>query len=511
MKILVVSHAFPPDGVGGTERYAQALAHGMTARGHDVRVFCGSLQWRERFAVVPETQSGLRVTRVHRDDLFFDHWDKNGNPKVANAFEDELDDFRPDVVHLQHWIRLTNDLVRRAASRRIPALVHLHDLFVTCPRVFRLRPARAATALPGAVGVRAPDDVEFCHERFEPASCRSCVPRWSFQSDREIDLSLDQYKLAVGAELAAATLRVALSKGQLEELKRWGPRADLPIEVVDHPWLPGAVDAPAIDARSPAGTLRLLYFSRIAPLKGLHVVLEAMGRLAAARPGGAAGGGVSIDVHGAFATKEYEARLRRLAQGLEVRFHGEYSRNEPCRTPADVVVIPTLAHETWSFWLDEAAHTGLPILAADAGAIGERATGRVALVPAGDVAAFAAAIAELRDDPARRRALAAAPAPATIALADHLARVEQLLAEAVRRGAPALPRPTERPSAELVHEWERREFAFKKLLETEGSEETARYHVARIAELDAELARLRGAADPKRSGGDQSVRSPDSR
>jgi len=485
MKILIVSHAFPPDGVGGTERYAQALAHGLAARGHAVRVFCGSLEWRDRFAVVPATQSGLRVTRVHRDDLYFDHWDKNGNPKVANAFEDELDDFRPDVVHLQHWIRLTNDLVRRAASRAIPALVHLHDLFVTCPRVFRLRPARA----PGA----APDDVEFCHEPFEPASCRSCVPRWRFQSDREIDLSLDHYKAAVGAELAAATLRVVLSKGQLAELQRWGPCAGLPIERLDHPWLPGAVDAKATDAQSPAGRLCLLYFSRIAPLKGLHVVLEAMGRLAAARPADA--GGVALEAFGAFATKEYEARLRGLARGLEVRFHGEYSRNEPCRTPADVAVIPTLAHETWSFWLDEAAHTGLPILAADAGAIGERATGRVRLVPAGDAAAFATAIAELRDDPARRRALAAAPAPATVDLDDHLTRIVALLAEAVRRGPPPLARRSERPSAELMHEWERRELAFQKLLPTEGFEEAARYHLARIHELEQELARLRGAAD----------------
>jgi glycosyltransferase involved in cell wall biosynthesis len=508
MKILIVSHAFPPDGVGGTERYAQALALGLAARGHDVRVFCGSLEWRKRFEVAPATQAGLHVTRVHRDDLYFDHWDKIFNPKVAEAFEDELDAVRPDVVHLQHWIRLSDDLVRRAASRGIATVVHLHDLFITCPRVFRIRPARA----PGA----AKDDVEFCREPFEPDSCRSCVPRWRFQIDREIDLSLERYKLAAGAELAAATTRVALSRGQLDELLRWGPRSDLPIELLDHPWLPGAVDSKAQDAQSPAGSLRLLYFSRIAPLKGLHVVLEAMRRLEAASQG-SAGGRVALEAHGAFATPEYEARLRELARGLEVRFHGEYARNEPCRTPADVAVIPTLAHETWSFWLDEAARTGLPILASEAGAIAERATGRVRLFPAGDAAALAAAIAELRDDPARRRALAAAPPPATVALDDHVTRVEQLLSEAVRRGAPALPRRLERPSPELKHEWERREIAFQQLLPTEGAVEAARYHEARGRELEAELQRLRAAAERERSGGGSppgagpTLRSPDSR
>jgi glycosyltransferase involved in cell wall biosynthesis len=508
VKILIVSHAFPPDGIGGTERYAQALANGMAARGHEVRVFCGSLELKKPFTVVPATQAGLRVTRVHRDDLYFDHWDKVGNPKVAEAFEDELDAFRPEVVHLQHWIRLTDDLVRRVASRGIPTVVHLHDLFVTCPRVFRIRPARAAGA--------AADDVEFCREPFEPASCRPCVPRWRFQTDREIDLSLDHYKAAVGEELAAATTRVALSRGQRDELVEWGPRPDLPIELVDHPWLPGAVDARAIDAQSPAGALRLLYFSRIAPLKGLHVVLEAMGRLAAAAPGRVSGG-VALEAHGAFATREYEARLRELARGLEVRFHGEYARNEPCRTPADATVIPTLAHETWSFWLDEAARTGLPIIASDAGAIAERSTGRVRLVPAGDAGALANAIAELRDDPAKRRALAAAPAPPSVALEDHLARVEQILKEAIRRGAQKPARPSERPSEALKHEWERRELAFEQLLRSEGLREALVKLEGRIGELDAELSRRRGASDPPKQadrpppGADPGLRSPDSR
>jgi glycosyltransferase involved in cell wall biosynthesis len=119
VKVLGVSHAYPPDGVGGTERYAEAVARGLAAQGHAVRVFTGSLEWRERFTVERRVQDQVAVTCVHRDDLYFDSWDKIGHPRVALAFEDELDAWRPDVVHLQHWIRLTDDLVRRAAARSI--------------------------------------------------------------------------------------------------------------------------------------------------------------------------------------------------------------------------------------------------------------------------------------------------------------------------------------------------------------------------------------------------------
>jgi len=244
-------------------------------------------------------------------------------------------------------------------------------------------------------------------------------------------------------------------------------------------------------AKSPAGRLRLLYFSRLAPLKGAHVLLEALRRLAAADKSGAKGG-FACDLWGAFATPEYEARLRALAEGLDATFHGAFAHNDPCRTPADVAVFPTLAHETWSFWLDEAAHTGLPIVASDAGAIAERATGRVRLVPAGDAAALAAALAALRDDPAQRAALAAAPAPARIDLVDHLARIVALLEDAVKRGAPRGAPAMARPGEDWLLSWERRELAFRELLRLERWEEAKQQYEARIRELEALAEKLRG-------------------
>jgi len=484
VKVLVVSHAYPPDGVGGTERYAEAVARGLAAQGHAVRVFTGSLEWRERFTVERRVQDQVPVTCVHRDDLYFDSWDKIGHPRVALAFEDELDAWRPDVVHLQHWIRLTDDLVRRAAARSIPTVVHLHDLYTNCPRVFRLRPARA----PGA----AEGDVEFCREPFGVDACRPCVPRWRFQGDREVGLSIDHYGRAVAAEIAAATTLVALSKAQLADLTLHGALAGRAVELVSHPWLPGSVDTPVPSARSPAGRLRVLYFSRLAPLKGAHVLLETLRRLAAADRSGAKGG-VACDLWGAFATPEYEARLRALAGGLDATFHGAFAHDDLCRTPADVAVIPTLAHETWSFWLDEAAQTGLPIVASDAGAIADRATGRVRRVPAGDAAALAAALAALRDDPAQRAALAAAPAPARIDLEDHLARIVALLEDAVKRGVPRGAPVMARPGEEWLLSWERRELAFRELLRLERWEEAKQQYEARIRELEALAEKLRGA------------------
>jgi glycosyltransferase involved in cell wall biosynthesis len=482
VKILVVVHAFPPDGRGGTESYAEAVARGLLARGHEVSVFAGSLEWRERFEQVRGVDSGLPVARVHRSDLYFDHWDKVFEPRVAQLFEEELARARPDVVHLHQWIRLGSDLVRRAAARGVPALVHLHDLFTTCPRVFRVRP----DAGPGA----GPFDLVTCDEPVGRAACLHCVPRWRFQSDAEIGASIERYAAEAAAEAAAAAVRVAPSRSHRSTLLRFLAPAQPSIEVLGHPRLPSGVQGRGVDAGSPAGRLRLLFFSQLVPIKGAHVLLAALRRLGA-------GSGVSLDAHGPFATQEYEARLRALAEGLEVRFHGEYAQDEPCRTPADAAVIPTLARESWSFWLDEAGRLGLPIVASAAGAIAERATGRVVLVPPGDEAALAAAIAELRDRPERRRALAAGPAPEGMALEEHLVRVEALLEQAVRRGAPAVP-PRPDP-AELCFEWDRRELAFRELLRSQGWEETVRGQGAEIERLKREIADLRSEKGGGRS------------
>src|SRR5262245_42830787 len=138
MRILSVIHAFPPEGTGGSERYAAELLEELARRGHDVSVFSGTLEGRIPVQTSRRVHRGIPVEVVHRSDQYFDHWDKVYNPHVSLLYEEALARVRPDVVHVHHWIRLSSDLVRRAALRGIATVVHLHDLFVTCPRVFRI-------------------------------------------------------------------------------------------------------------------------------------------------------------------------------------------------------------------------------------------------------------------------------------------------------------------------------------------------------------------------------------
>ena len=88
MKVLLVAHGYPPELVGGTESTVRALAMGLVREGLEVAVAAGSIRWQEGFRtslerdVDPLTGRSFPVYRIHRDDLYFDHWHKSASPRA---------------------------------------------------------------------------------------------------------------------------------------------------------------------------------------------------------------------------------------------------------------------------------------------------------------------------------------------------------------------------------------------------------------------------------------------
>src|SRR4051794_9790720 len=122
MRVLLVVHGLPPELHGGTENAVVTLAGALADLGHTVTILAGSNahagSWRseESEQARPGAERGLRLVRLQRDDLYYEHWQKALHPGVSAAFRELLARERPDVVHVHHWVRLSRDLVATAAQ-----------------------------------------------------------------------------------------------------------------------------------------------------------------------------------------------------------------------------------------------------------------------------------------------------------------------------------------------------------------------------------------------------------
>jgi glycosyltransferase involved in cell wall biosynthesis len=401
--VLHVIHQFPPESRGGSESYAFEIAQRQRRRGLRVEVLAGSKHWMEKVTVERGEVDGLVVHRLHRDDLYFDHHAKMWHPEVEARFVQMLRDWKPALVHVHHWVRLTCNLVELCARHGVPAVVTLHDYYTSCPRAFRRRPGDEA-----------------CRRPLSVASCGDCVPRFGYEPQAEIDAGIELYADHYRAELAhAAAVLVAV-----------GSTADLLAQTTGVPRdryevLPLGYE-PRFAGRAPpappgAGApLRFAFWGGVGRHKGVDVLLRAFRRLCAQRPGRAV-----LDVLGGVESPEFEAELRALAAGLPVTFHGAFDAAQLHAAAPHVGVFPSTCIETFGLVLDECFELQLPCITSDLGALPERAGGAGLPTRAGDDADLAAAMQRFVDEPGLWHELRGKRPPASPGVDAH---VDALLA-----------------------------------------------------------------------------------
>lgn len=431
--------------MGGTELAVQAQARGLAARGVDVAVAAGSVRWEGGFRTSteedrdPATGRAFPVHRIHRADLYFDHWQKSASPAVARAFRELLRAERPDVVHVQHWIRLTRDLVAVAAEEGIPAVVTLHDLWTTCLLSFRVQPGTA----------------EACRERAGYSPCAACAgglpPRTPWIAPEDARMAFAERAMEVTRELDLARAVIVPSAAHARAVERFLGRA---AGALGGRVIPPGRDL-ALPRRAPLppprehGRLELGSWGHLHPLKGADVILEAL-RLPSPELGP-----VRLHLAGAEVDRAYAARLRELARGLDVVLHGPFAAEELATHPVTAVhalVSGSRAHESWGLVLDEAWALGLPAVLPDAGAFAERAGADGArgalLYDQGDARSLRGRLAAL----AREHAALAARVPAEPCpgVADTVALLVEAYEDALAAGPPRAP--ARDPLRELVRE-----------------------------------------------------------
>ena len=383
MRIAYVTAHLPPDFTSGATLLVDRLAREAARQGHEVEVFAGAIEQGladGEIRVDPADDQPVTVRWIgtaERIDQDIDaNWD---NPLAAAAAAEWLRAFRPDVIHV-HAVQTLGVGVIEAATEGARAtgartVVTMHDLWWWCARLFlvdtELQPCPLVT------------DIDTC------ACARSA--RW--RHDRAVRLrralgDVDRI-LAPSSALRDVILAngVAPDRVSVDENHVADSVVDAVVDAAAGARAGSAGRAsvsPAPDGQ-PKAPEHLLYIGGDSTLKGADVLRDAARQLA--HDADVAGSDWQLDAYGLAPADDAPPNLRHLtpfdaADVMDVM------------ADHDVLILPSLARESFSIAAREALAAGLAVITSDCLGPEEVVLDGVngLVVPTGDTAALAGAV-----------------------------------------------------------------------------------------------------------------------
>lgn len=329
MKILFVSTLYTPNLVGGAERVVQSLAEDMSAAGHETVVLSATPQ-----KSTVNWLNGVKVYYINLKNVYWPYGEKS-NAAAAKALWHAFDTYnpwmtrevarilmieRPDLVHT-HVITGFSCLIWRAATRLGLPVVHtLHDYYLLCPRTTMFRDGRNCGT-----------------------QCVKC--RVYAQARRTLS---DEVDTVVG--VSDAILRRHLEFAYFDATSQ---------QTVIYNAYPLASSTRRSDA--PTVPVQFGYLGRLAPAKGLEVLLEAVGQLPE--------GSWRLKVGGQ-GSASYQSYLRAKYKMPGVDFVG-YVDSDSFLPTIDALVVPSVWHDPSPRVISEAYAHGIAVMGARIGGIPE--------------------------------------------------------------------------------------------------------------------------------------------
>ncbi len=446
--ILFVANGYPPTAYGGVEVYVSSVANLCSRLGMHPTVICA-----ERRSDSPDGQvirdcvDGVPVLRVVND--FKRHMTFSStyrNPEVERLYGELLAEVGPAVVHFNHVIALSSALPRVTARAGIPSIYTLHDFWPLCQRINLLdwRGRRCPGPLQGG-------DCHKCLARgtvLQQArtllitALRSLLPfrvraalrdlLWSGPGavpDVYPSVQALQERYQAFREAVLTASRVLAPSQFVKDMYVRNGYPEGKFEV-----LPLGLDAealgPCTDTKQHhSDTLRIAYVGSMVRIKGVHVLLRAFLQTARAR-------NLSLDLYGRLDVAPSYARYLRLlaAPDVRIRFRGPFAPEQRQRIydGIDVLVVPSLAQETFSFVAREALQRGKAVIASSVGALSEVIRPGINgwLVTPGSVKELADVLKRIADRPSAVREVSGASTTPTMSVREHVMRLGAIYSDA---------------------------------------------------------------------------------
>jgi glycosyltransferase involved in cell wall biosynthesis len=445
MRILFITHFFPPGRNAGTENYTLGLAKAFTKRGHEVQVLCaedwesGDSYWN---GVSNEYYDGIPVHRIHLN------WSKADNPNkvlydslpVEKWLDQFLGEQKFDLVHVTSTMTLGIGVLRSVNRAGIALILTLMDFWFICPSVQLLR-----------------SDGNLCDGDTSAWECLSCLlenSNWyrsfkklpvpeAIQSKplewlsrvnmiskqrglRGMLLNMAERKEELIAALSLPDRILAHSK-IVQQLfgRNVSVRVDLLRNGQSLPW------QGQFPPKASSSLLRFGYIGQIEKIKGVHVLIEAFQKASIDQH-------AHLDIWGDLTRNpSYVTELKALSDhNSSINFLGRFDRVQLASVLAgiDVLVVPSIWYENAPLVIQEAFAAGVPVIASNLGGMAEAVTHEVngLLFERGDSTDLARQIKRIADEPALLSQLKAG-IPSIKPIEDEAEQLEQIYFELISR------------------------------------------------------------------------------
>ncbi len=406
-RILYAGWGFTPFRGGGSVHCAEALMHGMAARGHAVAHFCTGRYGLpgSRPVVRNWTRGAIHEYELQNSPILPTWGLGTKSPRqeivclhVEDAFRKALRDFRPGLVHFHEFMTMPASLARVAREEEVPYFCSLHDYGTVCATCLLFKHDRTVCTdyRNGVDCIRccaeAPgDSLLFRGSLFAHSLFNGCLPAM-LGGAAALVKSLLRHGASPAAPSGPAGSDIVPRTGDAEGfvLRRKafhealaGARAVLPVSrrVMELFALHGADTSnfrvlhptqPHIDAivrrkrKTPTGRpIRLGFLGMCLPTKGVETIFDAISLMKNAAA-------VELRLHGP-CDPAYRDTLLRKYPAVRANFAGSYAAAalNDVLDGIDVGIFPSLTEETFGLVGIEFLNAGIPVVASRIGAIPE--------------------------------------------------------------------------------------------------------------------------------------------
>jgi glycosyltransferase involved in cell wall biosynthesis/MoaA/NifB/PqqE/SkfB family radical SAM enzyme len=363
MKILKVIHGYPMRYNAGSEVYSQMLCQGLAER-HEVHVFSRfedpfSHEFSMRTEVDPDDpRITLHLVNVARSK------DRYRVDEIDGHFDGLLEKLCPDIVHIGHLNHLSTSLVAKASDRGIPIVYTLHDFWLMCPR--------------GQFMQMFPEDSHniwsVCNGQEDRKCAERCYARYFSGDPDEWSADVDYWTHWVSKRMAHVremVERIDLFIAPARYLyDRYHQQFDIPEHKLLYLDYGFSLERLKGRQRSPGEPFTFGYIGTHIPAKGIHLLLEAFGKLH---------GSPQLRIWGRPRGQDTDA-LKELASDLpqnasnRVEWLPEY-RNQQIVVDVfnrvDAIVVPSIWAENSPLVIHEALQVRVPVITANVGGMAE--------------------------------------------------------------------------------------------------------------------------------------------